>query len=129
MRASEAIPVETTWKPTAAGIINIVIGVLNVFGMFIFMVVLVAIGGGVMALSRIAELMPLWLSGTIQGFMVIAALLMAIFSALPLIGGINALQRKNWGLALAGSIVAILSTTLPGIVATVLVALSRKEFE
>lgn len=112
-----------------AGIINIVIGVLNVFGMFILMVVLVAIGGGVMALSRIAELMPLWLSGIIQGFMVIAALLMAIFSALPLIGGINALQRKNWGLALAGSIAAILSTTLPGIAATVLVALSRKEFE
>ncbi|MEE8420036.1 MAG: hypothetical protein V3R92_01105 [Dehalococcoidales bacterium] len=129
MRASEAIPVETTWKPTVAGIINIVIGVLNMFGMFILMVVLVAIGGGVMALSRIAELMPLWLSGTIQGFMVIAALLMAVFSALLLIGGINALQRKNWGLALAGSIVAILSTTLPGIAATVLVALSRKEFE
>ena len=129
MRASEARPIETTWKPTVAGIINIVIGILNLFGMFIIMVILVAIGGGVMALSRIAELMPLWLSGIIQGFMVIAALLMAVFSALPLIGGINALQRKNWGLALAGSIVAILSTTLPGIAATVLVALSRKEFE
>ncbi len=129
MRASEARPIETTWKPTVAGIINIVIGILNLFGMFIIMAILVAIGGGVMALSRIAELMPLWLSGIIQGFMVIAALLMAVFSALPLIGGINALQRKNWGLALAGSIVAILSTTLPGIAATVLVALSRKEFE
>ncbi len=129
MRASEARPVETTWKPTAAGVINIVIGILNLFGMFIIMVILVAIGGGLMALSRIAELMPLWLSGIIQGFMVIAALLTAVFSALPLIGGINALQRKNWGLALAGSIVAIFSTTLPGIAATVLVALSRKEFE
>ena len=129
MRASEARSIETTWKPTVAGIINIVIGILNLFGVFVIMVILVAIGGGVMALSRIAELMPLWLSGIIQGFMVIAALLMAVFSALPLIGGINALQRKNWGLALAGSIVAILSTALPGIAATVLVALSRKEFE
>ncbi len=129
MRASEARSIETTWKPTVAGIINIVIGILNLFGMFIIMAILVAIGGGVMALSRIAELMPLWLSGIIQGFMVIVALLMAVFSALPLIGGINALQRKNWGLALAGSIVAILSTALPGIAATVLVALSRKEFE
>ncbi len=118
-----------TWKPVVAGIINIAIGVMNLFGMFLVIVVLVAVGGGALAVSRVTEALPLWLSGTIEGVMVVFALVLAVFSALPLIGGVNALQRKNWRLALAGAIVATLSTTLPGIAATVLVALSREEFE
>ena len=71
----------------------------------------------------------MWLSGIVQGVLIIMAVLLAIFSALPLIGGIYAVQRKNWGLALAGSIVAILSSTPLGIVSTVLVALAKNEFE
>jgi hypothetical protein len=120
---------EMTWKPTAAGIINIIVGILNLFGMFAVIVIMVAIGGGILAISRIAEVMPLWMSGILQGVMVITALLLALFSALPLIGGIYAMQRKNWGLALAGSIVAILSSLPLGMVSTVLVSLSRREFK
>jgi len=48
---------------------------------------------------------------------------------LALTGGIFALQRKKWGLALAGSIVAILPFSLLGIAATILVVLSKDEFE
>jgi integral membrane sensor domain MASE1 len=48
---------------------------------------------------------------------------------LPLLGGIYAAQRKNWGLALAGSIVAILAVAPFGIVSTILVASSKKEFD
>ena len=49
--------------------------------------------------------------------------------ALPLIGGIYAVQRKNWRLALTGSIVAILSALPLGITSTVLIALAKDEFE
>lgn len=120
---------ETTWKPIVAGILNIIVGVFNLLGMFFIIVVIVAIGSGILALSTLINIIPMWLSGIVQGVLIIIAVLLAIFSALPLIGGIYAVQRKNWGLALAGSIVAILSSTPLGIASTVLVALAKNEFE
>ena len=120
---------KTTWKPIAAGILNIIVGVLNLLGMFFIIVVIVAIGSGILALSTVINIIPMWLSGIVQGVLIIIAVLLAVFSALPLIGGIYAVQRKNWGLALAGSIVAILSSTPLGIMSTVLVALAKNEFE
>jgi hypothetical protein len=48
---------------------------------------------------------------------------------LALVGGIFSLQRKRWGLTLAGAIVAILPFSLLGIVAVILVVLSKNEFE
>ena len=120
---------ETTWKPVVAGILNIIVGVFNLIGMFLIIIVLVAIGSGILALSTVINVMPMWLSGILQGVLIISAILLAVFSALPLIGGIYAVQRKNWGLALAGSIVAILSSTPLGIASTVLVALAKNEFE
>jgi len=120
---------ETTWKPIVAGILNIIVGIFNLLGMFVIVLVLVGIGSGILALSTVTNLMPLWLSGIIQSLLIIIAILLAVFSALPLIGGIYAVQRKNWGLALAGSIVAILSSTPLGIASTILVALAKNEFE
>jgi hypothetical protein len=120
---------ETTWKPVVAGILDIVLGILNLLGMFVFIGLLVAFGGGVLTVVRIVELIPLWLSGMVQGVLIIVAILLAVSSALPLIGGIYALQRKSWGLALAGSIVAILSLAPLGIVSTVLISLSKDEFQ
>jgi len=54
---------------------------------------------------------------------------------LALIGGVYALKRKRWGLALAGSICAFFSFFLffwnvpPAIAAIVLVVMGRSEFE
>ena len=120
---------ETTWKPVAAGVLDIVLGIFNLLGMFVVIGLLVAFGGGVLSVIRIAELLPLWLSGMVHGVLIVLAILLAVSSALPLIGGIYAVQRKSWGLALTGSIVAILSLAPVGIVSTVLIALSRNEFE
>jgi hypothetical protein len=120
---------ETTWKPIVAGILNIIVGVFNLIGMFLIIIVIVAIGSGILALSAFINMIPMWLSGILQGVLIITAVLLGVFSALPLIGGIYAVQRKNWGLALAGSIAAILSSTPLGITSTVLVALAKNEFE
>jgi hypothetical protein len=120
---------ETTWKPVVAGILNIALGILNLFGMFMIIGLMVAFGGGILTIVRIAEFLPIWLSGMVQGVLIILAILLAVSSSLPLIGGIYAVQRKSWGLALAGSIVAIFSGALLGTISTVLVALSKKEFE
>jgi hypothetical protein len=120
---------ETTWKPVTAGIINITVGILNVLGMFVVIMLIAAIGGGLLAIGRIAELIPIWMSGVVQGLMIIIALIIGILGVLPLIGGIYAVQRKNWRLALTGSIVAILSLLPAGITSTVLIVLAKDEFE
>ncbi len=120
---------ETTWKPIVAGVLNIMVGVVTLLGTCIIVIILVGIGGGLLSISRVADLMPIWLSGFVEGVMVIIAILLVVFSMLPLIGGIYAVQRKNWGWALTGSIVAILSSTILGIASTVLVSLSKNEFE
>jgi hypothetical protein len=57
------------------------------------------------------------------------ALPFAIVGILAIVGGIYALRRKIWGLALAGSIAAFFPSWLLGIAAIVLTALSKKEFE
>ena len=120
---------KTTWKPVAAGILDITLGILNLFGMFILIGLLVAFGGSILAIVRIVELVPLWMSGVAQGVLIILAILLAVSSSLPLLGGIYAIQRKAWGLALAGSIFAIFPVVPLGILSTVLVALSKDEFE
>ena len=119
---------EATWKPVVAGILNIITGVINLFGMFVVIGLLTALGGGILSIIRIADMMPIWLSGMVHGVLIIMAILLAVLSSLPLIGGIYAIQRKAWSLALTGSVVAILSIPPLGIVSTVLVSLSKNEF-
>ncbi|MBU2534586.1 MAG: hypothetical protein KKD83_00260 [Chloroflexi bacterium] len=119
---------EATWKPIVAGILNIITGIINLFGMFVVIGLLTAFGGGILSIIRIADMMPIWLSGMVHGVLIIMAILLAVLSSLPLIGGVYAIQRKAWSLALTGSVVAILSIPPLGIVSTVLVSLSRNEF-
>lgn len=119
---------EATWKPIVAGILNIITGVINLFGMFVVIGLLTAFGGGILSIIRITDMMPIWLSGMVHGVLIIMAILLAVLSSLPLIGGVYAVQRKAWSLALAGSAVAALSIPPLGIVSTILVSLSRSEF-
>jgi hypothetical protein len=49
--------------------------------------------------------------------------------ALELAGGVFSLRRKKWGWALAGAIVAIPPFFLIGTAATILVGVSRNEFD
>ena len=118
-----------TWKPIVAGILNLVVGIFTLLGTFIVALIIVGVSGGVLAISRIYEFTPAWLSEFLQGFSIIIAILLIIVSILPIAGGAYSLQRKNWNWALASSIVAILSSVVLGIVSTLLVSLSKNEFE
>jgi len=118
-----------TWKPIVAGILNVTVGVITLVGTFFIVMLLVGIGGGILAISRITDLLPMWLSVSIEGVLVITAILLIVLSALPLLSGIYAIQRKNWGWALVGSILAIFSSAIVGVISTVLVLLSKDEFE
>ncbi len=124
---------EKTWKPTAAGILNIIAGVLSLLGaigVIIGIIVFVFVGSVPFLAYMWEDLGDL---GIGPNFLIIILVIAAIFSAVlgifPLIGGIYALQRKKWGLALAGSIAAIFGSTLFGILATIFTAMSKDEFE
>jgi hypothetical protein len=65
----------------------------------------------------------------ITGIILTWAIISLIIALLALLGGIYALLRNLWGLALAGSIAAILIFFPLGIPSVVLVAQARDEFE
>lgn len=105
-----------TAKPTVAGIMNIVIGATNLLGV-IGIAIAIAIIRSQTSVDTIV-LTVLWI--------VFAGLL--IFSLPSLIGGIYAIQRKNWGLALAGSIASFVTWSFIGLIPIILIVLSKDEF-
>jgi hypothetical protein len=122
----EGIKVKT-WKPTVAGILSIVAGAggvivwsLIILGVFIFFIA-ASSGGGVNLPILQSKLIPVWVA-------ILAIPFMAL-SILAIVGGVFALSRKIWGLALAGSIGALFCSTVLGIVAIIFTVLSKDEFE
>ncbi|HEX75976.1 MAG TPA: hypothetical protein G4O12_05245 [Dehalococcoidia bacterium] len=98
---------EKTRKPTVAGILDIISAVF----------VLVQVLGPLLQWHSLEAriLLPI----------------IVIIGILAIVGGIYALRRKIWGLALAGAICATLSqfTFFLGIAAIILTVVSKKEFK
>lgn len=104
---------EKTWKPTTAGILALIAGALEVIIGLLFAAG-VGILGGILGMG--------WLS------VVFAPLI--IFGIIAIVGGIYALRRRIWGLALAGSICALVGPWfLLGILAIIFVSLGKREFK
>ena len=109
-----------TWKPTAAGILDIVAG-----GLSLTVLLLVFIG--------LAIFMPFTAGVFPYNISLLLLFIIAIpgiaIEALAVAGGVFAIQRKRWGWTLAGSIAATVISTPLGIAAIILTALSKDEFE
>ena len=119
-----------TWKPAAAGILNIISGVLLLMGG----ITVINLSGTPMA-AAIARYYTYSVGSgaavtpaTIGLILSVAAAVLIVLGALALLGGICAVKRRLWGLALAGAISASLSLFFPGIPALALTTLSKKEF-
>ncbi len=72
----------------------------------------------------ISDFLPITLS-----FFLVLGIPLIVLGALAMVGGIYALQRKMWGLVLAGSISATLFSPIMGIAAITFTALSRRQFQ
>lgn len=107
---------EKTWKPLTAGILDIVSGVMGI----VASVVLIVIG----SITGIIPDVPHWLAALFLGI----GIPIGLAGILAVIGGIYAVQRKNWGLALAGAIAALFCSRLLGILSIIFTAMGRKEF-
>lgn len=113
---------EKTSKPIIAGVLEIIAGVLGLLAALSLLIVVGMTGG---SLDTPMGPMPAFVPGLIKSM----GILTILFAILSLVGGIFAVQRKLWGLALAGSIGAILTAFILGIPAIILTAISKKEFE
>ena len=103
---------ERTWKPTTAGILAIIAGALQVI-----VGIVVAVVGGIGWFFW----MP-WFSAI--------AVPIIVLGIIAIVGGSYALKRRVWGLALAGSICALLGPwAILGILAIIFVSLGKSEFE
>ena len=116
---------DKTWMPLVARILDIFSGALTLIGGL----VLVLTGGFSYAIiSKAINVGEEYLMFVPVVFIVIA-LPIVIIGMLAIIGGIFALRNKIWGLALAGSIAAIIPLWPLGIASIVFTALSKNEFE
>jgi hypothetical protein len=104
---------EKTWKPTVAGILAIIAGAIEVISGIVF-----ATGVG------------FWAGIFGMGWLSVIFAPLIVLGIIAIIGGVCALQRKIWGLALAGSICALIGPWfILGILAIIFVSLGKSEFK
>lgn len=115
---------EKSWKPTTAGVLSIVAGGLTLLVLLALLAFFPATAVG----SHMHPYMPGWPIG-VGYVMILIALPLSLCAAVAIVGGIFALKRRLWGLALAGAICAVFSpASVLGILAVIFVALGRSEF-
>jgi len=115
---------------TAGGVLSIIGGVLEL------------IGGGIVVGIGIENIIggPFWfipdvpwfpgreiVAGVLPAIIIIVGILILALGATGVAGGISALNRKSFGLSLAGAI-CILPTVILGILAVIFVSLGKREF-
>ena len=120
---------EKTGKPTAAGVLNIIAGVWCVLVALAMLFSIIAVGA--MDFTELFEDAGIsFIISDIQSVLVVQFIIAVIFAVLTILGGAFALKRKQWGWALAGSIIAIPGGfIILGVISTILVSVSKSEFE
>jgi len=111
---------QKTWKPTTAGILSIVAGALGVIGGIVIASV-GAVAGGLLGQLGVPFM---------QEFIGAIAAVPIVLGVVAIVGGVYALKRRVWGLALAGTICAFLTPPLGflGLLAIIFVVLGKDEF-
>ena len=105
-----------TWKSLTAGVLSIAGGGIAVI-----------LGCGLLISLRVAgflTIVPRWLEAALT----IPSYPLIILGLFAILGGIFALVRKAWGLALAGSIAALVVSPVLGLAAIIFIIIARKEF-
>jgi len=121
--------VKKTWMPTTAGILNIVTGGLSAF-MTIGIIIAFFTVSSINIMNFVPPAEAPFIAPLISTVLLIVLVLSIVRAVFTIIGGVFALQRRKWGWALAGSIIAILGNTFVlGILSTIFVALAKEEFE
>jgi len=112
-------------KATVAGVLDVVAGISGLVG-GIPLLALALVGSGVLTALPEAELRAL---AIIPLALFLPLAILCFFSGLIAIaGGVAAMNRRRWGLALAGSIAAVFGFFPLGIAAVIFTILAEPEF-
>ena len=105
-------PAKKTWLSTTAGVLDIIDGCISLLVVLGLIVAIVFVSDEP---DTLAILVPI-------------AIFFAVKAMLTIGGGICAMQRKSWAMAIIGAIAACVPLSLLGIAALILTALSRDQF-
>lgn len=115
-----------TWKPIMAGILDIVGGAIGMVG-GLYVVALSSLFG---VIHQLAHLDPQLIQKIEQAIKNVIAVpfVVGFIGIIAIIGGVYALQRRIWGLALAGAICSCVVFPFFGLPSIIITALARDEF-
>lgn len=113
-----------SWMPTTAGVLCIISAAIRLLIVLVLIIAMIITGDFLIFTG-----LGFWFPLNVMAVLWIITVPLAITGVMALAGGIFALQRKRWGLALAGSIAAFLPFGILGLVATIFTSLSRDDFE
>jgi len=116
-----------TVMPTAGGILSIISGALG-FITIAFFLAFGSIFGAAIARDVLSSL-GFWQTGLPLTIIGIIAIPLLCVNIVAIVGGIYAIQRRGWGMALAGAICSVFPSQILGVLAVVFIAISRREFE
>lgn len=113
--------IEKTLKPAIAGYLLVVTGIITILGIVIMTIILWAMSQGMAAGFVEPANIP-------AGLILVMGLMLSLPAIVSVIGGIYAVRRRLWGMALAGAICSCFYFNVLGIPALVLIILSKNEF-
>lgn len=117
---------QRTMLPMVGGIMLLIAGIISIS----FWGYIIALGTAAVSLVPI----PPEMAGTVVTILVVCGSIAIIISLITLLGGVMAMQRKMWGLALAGGILGLFTLgwfalgSILSLIGLILVAVSRREF-
>lgn len=117
---------QKTSRPQTAGILSVISGAIGLLVSAVnFVHILLLSVNGTLADHNFVVF------GHTIAHSIYVSLVLSIFISgiIALVGGICAIRRKIWGMALAGSIASMYLLTVVGLVSVILTGLSHDEFE
>jgi len=117
--------------PMIAGILLIIAGVLALLSW----VSVIMIDVSIIDTSMLQEIDPTITPERVKDLLVTCGIIGCILAISPILGGIVALKRKLWGMALAGGILGLFTigplfmSSVLALIGLILIVLSRKEFQ
>lgn len=116
---------QKTWKPVVGGVLSIVAGSFDLLGVLGIVIAIAVIGTP--ALFSESDIYPVTV-GFISAILGALAVYLGVLGIFAIVGGVFATQRRKWGLALTGSIMAMLSSFVMGLLALIFIAMAKDEF-
>lgn len=118
-----------TWKPTTAGILCIIHGIFSILAAFGLLIASFVFSSNTNLPGFTDYDLDPFTTSSFATLFLVMAIVAIILAILEIIGGIFALKRKNWGLALTGTIAAALPMNVLGILAIIFLAMGKNEFK